>query len=83
MPKIKAIFFDAVGTLFDVKGSVGQVYVTYAKKYGISGTDEMVKSLNNAFIETMKEMPAPIFSVERPEKLKQCERLWWFELFWL
>ncbi len=36
---IKAIFFDAVGTLFDVKGSVGHVYVTYAKKYGISGTD--------------------------------------------
>ena len=77
---IKAIFFDAVGTLFDVKGSVGQVYVTYAKKYGISGTDEMVKSLNNAFKETMKEMPAPIFSVERPEKLKQCERLWWFDV---
>jgi putative hydrolase of the HAD superfamily len=77
---IKAIFFDAVGTLFDVQGSVGHVYVTYAKKYGIPDTDEMVKSLNNAFKEAVKEMPMPIFSVERPEKLKQCERLWWFDL---
>ena len=77
---IKAIFFDAVGTLFDVKGSVGHVYVTYAKKYGIPDTVEMVTSLNRAFKETMKTMPAPIFSVERPEKLKQCERLWWFDV---
>ncbi len=77
---IKAIFFDAVGTLFDIKGSVGQVYVAYAKKYGIPDTVEMVTALNRAFKETMKTMPAPIFSVERPEKLKQCERLWWFDV---
>ncbi len=77
---IKAIFFDAVGTLFDVKGSVGHVYVTYAQKYGFPDTDEMVTSLNQAFARTMKEMPAPIFSVDRPEKLKQCERLWWFDV---
>jgi putative hydrolase of the HAD superfamily len=54
---IKAIFFDAVGTLFDVKGSVGQVYVTYAKKYGIPDTVEMVTTLNKTFKETMKTMP--------------------------
>ena len=71
---IKAIFFDAVGTLFDVKGSVGAVYAQYAKKYGVADSEEMVISLNNAFKEVIKEMPAPIFSVDRPEKLKQCER---------
>lgn len=77
---IKAIFFDAVGTLFDVKGSVGEVYLTYAKKYGVPQTEEMITALNKRFKETMKDMPAPIFSVERPEKLKQCERLWWFDV---
>ncbi len=77
---IKAIFFDAVGTLFDIKGSVGHVYLSYATKYGVPDTPEMVESLNTAFKETMKTMPAPIFSVERPEKLKQCERLWWFDV---
>ena len=77
---IKAIFFDAVGTLFDVKGSVGEVYLTYATKYGVPDSAEMVTTLNKRFKETMKEMPAPIFSIERPEKLKQCERLWWFDV---
>ncbi len=77
---ITAIFFDAVGTVFDVKGSVGDVYVTYAKKYGFPETDVMAKSLNYAFKETLKTMPLPVFSVERPEKLKQCERLWWFDV---
>ncbi len=77
---IKAIFFDAVGTLFDVKGSVGEVYLTYAKRYGVPDTKEMVTTLNKQFKKTMKDMPAPIFSVERPEKLKQCERLWWFDV---
>ena len=58
---IKAIFFDAVGTLFDVKGSVGEVYMTYAKKYGVLETEGMVATLNKRFKETMKDMPAPNF----------------------
>lgn len=77
---IKVIFFDAVGTLFDVKGSVGEVYLTYAKKYGVPDTEHTQHALNAAFKQTMKDMPLPIFSVERPEKLKQCERLWWFDV---
>jgi putative hydrolase of the HAD superfamily len=77
---IKAIFFDAVGTLFDVKGSVGEVYLSYAKKFGVPDTEEMVVTLNKRFKEAMHDMPAPIFSVEGPEKLKQCERLWWFDV---
>lgn len=77
---IKVIFFDAVGTLFDVKGSVGEVYSAYAEKYGFSATNQTPKALNAAFKHTIKEMPLPIFSVDRPEKLKQCERLWWFDV---
>ncbi len=77
---IKVIFFDAVGTLFDVKGSVGEVYITYAKKYGVPDTKAMIQDLNVAFKETMKSMPSPIFSVNQVEKLKQCERLWWFDV---
>ncbi|MCA9500669.1 MAG: HAD-IA family hydrolase [Nitrospirales bacterium] len=77
---IKVIFFDAVGTLFDVKGSVGEVYLAYAKKYGVPDTEHTQLALNAAFKQTMKDMPLPIFSVERPEKLKQCERLWWFDV---
>ncbi len=78
--QIKTIFFDAVGTLFDVKGSVGQVYLSYAKNYGVSDSPEMVHAVNEAFKETIKGMPPPIFAVDRPEQLKQCERLWWFDV---
>lgn len=77
---IKVIFFDAAGTLFDVKGSVGEVYLSYAKKYGVPATERTQKALNTAFKQTMADMPFPIFSVDRPEKLKQCERLWWFDV---
>jgi putative hydrolase of the HAD superfamily len=77
---IKVIFFDAVGTLFDIKGSVGEVYLAYAKKYGVPTTAQAQKAVNAAFKQTMKDMPLPVFSVDRPEKLKQCERLWWFDV---
>lgn len=77
---IKVIFFDAVGTLFDVKGSVGEVYLSYAKNYGVPATEQTQRALNTAFKQTMADMPFPIFSVDRPEKLKQCERLWWFDV---
>ena len=35
----KIIFFDAVGTLFGIKGSVGEVYKAIAKKYGLTETE--------------------------------------------
>jgi len=77
---VKVVFFDAVGTLFDVKRSVGEVYVHYATKYGVEGSPDMVASINLAFRDVFQKMPPPIFSVQSPEKLKQCERLWWFDV---
>ena len=32
--KIKMIFFDAAGTLFHVRGSVGEIYARFAARYG-------------------------------------------------
>ncbi len=77
---INVIFFDAVGTLFDVKGSIGEVYLTHARKYGVPVTEDIREALNAAFKQAMKDMPLPVFSVDRPEKLKRCERLWWFDV---
>lgn len=34
-PRPKVIFFDAVGTLFGVKGSVGQIYRAIAADFGV------------------------------------------------
>ena len=51
--QIKVIFFDAVGTLFDVRGSVGEVYLTYASKYGVPRTSEMCQALNKPKLKKM------------------------------
>ena len=77
---IQVVFFDAAGTLFQVKGSVGDVYVRYAEKYGVHQSDDLVSKVNHAFKETFRQAPPAIFAVEEPEKLKQCERLWWFDI---
>lgn len=76
----RVIFFDAAGTLFQVKGSVGEIYLHYAQKYGYPSTPELSSELNAAFKQAFAEAPPPIFAVEQPEKLKQCERLWWFDI---
>ncbi len=77
---IKVVFFDAAGTLFHVKGSVGDVYLRYAAKYGVPRSPDMVTKVNQAFKDAFRQAPQPIFAVEQPEKLKQCERLWWFDI---
>ena len=77
---VKVVFFDAVGTLFDVNGSVGEVYLHYAQKYGVVHTPSLESAINLAFRDVFQKMPPPIFSVKSPEKLKQCERLWWFDV---
>lgn len=79
-PRIKVVFFDAAGTLFRVKGSVGDVYLQYAAKYGVPRSPDMVTKVNQAFKDAFRQAPPSIFAVEQPEKLKQCERLWWFDI---
>ena len=78
--RIKVVFFDAAGTLFHVKGSVGDVYLRYAEKYDVPRSADMVTKVNRAFKDAFRQAPPPIFAVEQPEKLKQCERLWWFDI---
>ena len=78
--RIKVVFFDAVGTLFHVRGSVGEVYLRHAEKYGVPRSVDMVTRVNQAFKDAFRQAPPPIFAVEQPEKLKQCERLWWFDI---
>ena len=78
--RIKVVFFDAVGTLFHVRGSVGEVYLRHAEKYGVPHSVDMVTKVNQAFKDAFRQAPPPIFAVEQPEKLKQCERLWWFDI---
>ena len=80
MSRIKVVFFDAAGTLFHVKGSVAEIYLAYAEPYGVRRSPELLENVGTAFRRAFHDAPAPIFAVNDPAELKQCERLWWFDI---
>lgn len=73
----RVIFFDAAGTLFGMKGSVGEVYLSLARKYGVTADRDMIQ---HAFVEAFDAAPPPVFAVQDPQEIKSCERLWWFDV---
>jgi putative hydrolase of the HAD superfamily len=70
----QVIFFDAVGTLFGVKGSVGQAYAAIAQRYGVQVSPQ---TLDWAFIEAFKSAGAPAFVQVLPEEIPAKEYEWW------
>ena len=74
---MRVIFFDAAGTLFHVKGSVGQIYLDHALKYGVNVSPD---ALQQGFQRAFADAPPMAFSVADPKKIKACERLWWFDV---
>src|SRR3989338_1608357 len=72
---IKAVFFDAGGTLFRPYPSVGEIYAKAASAYGLTCD---AKSLEQQFYLTWKKRGglASLGSETSEEK----ERRWWYEL---
>ena len=70
----KVIFFDAMGTLFELQSSVGEIYQQHALKYGVNAD---AKLLNQAFIESFKSAPPLAFINAELEVIKQQEFTWW------
>jgi putative hydrolase of the HAD superfamily len=68
------IFFDAVGTLFGVRGTVGQIYGQFAQKAGL---DIDVQDLDRAFLQSFKAAPRAAFSDASPKDLAALEYEWW------
>ncbi len=73
-PKPKVIFLDAVGTLFDVRGSVGEVYSQIANKHGVDVPGHV---LERSFRESFKAAPPPIFPGVERSRLPAQEFEWW------
>jgi len=70
----KVIFLDAVGTLFGVKGSVGDIYSQMAQRFDVSVPPT---TLNKAFIKSFKTSPPPLFPDTPPVDIPQREFDWW------
>jgi len=77
---IQVIFFDAAETLFHVKGSVAEIYLTHAVQHGFRQTPDSQALITQAFQRAFRDAPPPVFSTTDPGRLKQCERLWWFDI---
>lgn len=73
-PLPKVIFLDAVGTLFGVKGSVGEVYSEIARNWGV---ETSVAALDRAFLASFKAAPPPVFALRDRTKLQIAEYQWW------
>jgi len=70
----KVILLDAVGTMFGVKGSVGEVYSQIAQQFGVNAPAD---SINRAFYQSFKTAPLPVFPGKQPEEIPQYEFEWW------
>lgn len=77
---IRVVFFDAADTLFHVKGSVAEIYLRHAVQFGFTHTPDSLVAIQRAFSRAFAEAPPPVFAVTDPAKLKQSERLWWFDI---
>jgi putative hydrolase of the HAD superfamily len=77
---IHVIFFDAAETLFHINGSVADIYITHAVQHGFRQTSDSKASIAQAFQRAFRDAPPPVFAATDPVELKECERLWWFDI---
>lgn len=75
--KPKVIFFDAVGTLFGVQGSVGEVYSQLAQQFGVTVDPE---ALNLAFFDSFESAGSLAFPGTAPEDIPEREYGWWWAI---
>ena len=74
MPFPQVIFLDAVGTLFGVRGTVGEIYSHFARHAGVTVDP---KVLNQAFINSFMAAPRAAFPGVDVSKIPKYEFAWW------
>jgi putative hydrolase of the HAD superfamily len=77
MKKPKVIFFDAVGTLFGIRGTVGDIYSSFTREIGLDLSPE---ELNKAFKKSWQDSPNPVFSGVDSQQIPEAEYKWWKDI---
>ncbi|MEG4025781.1 MULTISPECIES: HAD-IA family hydrolase [unclassified Microcoleus] len=70
----EVIFLDAAGTLFDVRGSVGEIYGQLANSFGVTVNSQ---ELNAAFSQSFGSASPMAFPGIELAKIPQLEFEWW------
>lgn len=73
----KVIFFDAVGTLFGIRGGVGEIYAAIALNYGVEVTPE---TIDQAFRQSFATAEPLAFGNCERQIIIQQEFNWWKEV---
>lgn len=73
----RVIFFDAMGTLFGLRESVGDIYGNIAEKFGVKVDSTQ---LNQAFFTVFKTAPALAFTESDRVLLTKLEYQWWYAI---
>jgi putative hydrolase of the HAD superfamily len=75
---VKAVFFDAAGTLFEAREPVGHTYARIARKHGLAADDAQVSA---GFRRAFSSTPGLAFGPGRDaEEIRRLEREWWYGL---
>lgn len=76
--RIKAVFFDAAGTLIETRGSVGEIYQRFAERHGgQSDPRRLQEGFKRAFAEAE---PLALSPGASGEEVRAGEREWWRRL---
>jgi putative hydrolase of the HAD superfamily len=73
----KVIFLDAVGTLFGVKGSVGEVYGSLARQFGVEAD---AAALDAAFFQSFRAASPMAFPRVSRSEISEREFAWWWAI---
>lgn len=73
----QVIYFDAVGTLFGVKGSVGEQYAKVAADFGVKLDADLI---NCSFYQSFQSAPKIAFPDLPPSDIPIAEYEWWRSL---
>jgi putative hydrolase of the HAD superfamily len=74
---IRAVFFDAAGTLFEAREPIGRTYARLARQFGLEASEDAVEA---GFRRAFGTAPGLAFGLGlRQDELRRLERRWWRE----
>lgn len=71
--QVRAVFFDATGTLFRVRGGVGAIYSAVAGRHGVDVAPQL---LETRFHDRFARAGRPVYGAD-PARWSEIERRWW------
>ncbi len=73
-PSIELVTFDAVGTVFTLRESVGETYARAARRYGV---ELPAWRVDDGFRRILARAPAMVFPEAADAEVPGLERAWW------